>query len=124
MDRIQPIVALLVERPQWSSARIARKIECDPRRVRRYRRLLAETDVEPAAFLDCDVATLDLFFNGRRGAPPRRRVPSFAELEREHPGSSGRSLWRAYAAEAAKKGELPMSYSQFLRRWKAEHERQ
>ena len=115
MERIQPIVRLLLECPEWSNTSIARQVGCDRRRVRRYRDLLAATDLAPEVVAECDAATLHQFFNARRSPPRRHDPPDFTQLRRRHPETSGRELWRTYIAEQEKAGAGPMSYAQFMR---------
>lgn len=113
MECIRPIATLIVERPKWSNTVIANRFGCDRRRVRRYRQLLKGAD--PSAVVACDPDVLRDVLNARPGARQRYTPPDFAQLERDHPGATGRKAWRAYAAHERERGALPMGYSQFMR---------
>jgi hypothetical protein len=125
VERLVPMIDLLVERPHWPNALIARRVGCDRRRVRRYRRIIlsaaaADNDFEPRTLQGCDAATLNRFFNFREktGRSPQYAPPDFQALELRHPGKDGLSLWNVYAAEKALAREPAMSYSQFMRTWR------
>lgn len=120
MDRLKPILSLLVGSPHLSNARIARLVGCDRRRVRRYRRLLAEQPLvwneplTPELLARHTPSTLNRHFNPR---PPQRskyRRLDFVRLERKVPNPvTGRALWRAYVAEHH--ADRPMCYATFMR---------
>lgn len=115
MQRLVPMVQLLIQRPHWPNALIARKVGCDRRRVRRYRRIIAASDLVPDYLYGCDAITLNALFNLRQPPPRKHVMPDFQGLEQRHPGATGLALWRAYLAEQAVSGLPAMSYSQFQR---------
>lgn len=110
MDFSEPIVALLLERPHWPNAAIARRVGCEQRRVRRYRRRVAECGVAPDDIAELDAISVRALLNAR----PMKGVPDFAALLMAHPGASGRTLWRAYV-QTHPSDAVPLSYSQFMR---------
>lgn len=114
MEYIAPIVAALIDQPTLSNAAIARLIDQDERRISRYRRLLAASNVPRSTLRQCDSATLGAYFNRRKGAWVAPR-PDFASLLATYPGLNGKALWRIYWCDCLDRQEEALSYEQFSR---------
>jgi hypothetical protein len=112
MDYSTRIVALLIERPHWSNSALARLVGCEQRRVRRYRRRLAECRAPLAEVESMDAISVRTLLNER----PSKPLPNFVELRAAHPYSTGRGLWRAYVDQHPVDEGAPISYSHFMRR--------
>lgn len=111
MDYSSSIVALLCDHPAWSNSAIARRLGCEQRRVRRYRRVLKECEQPVDELRRLGPSELRTLLNER----PSRPTPDFERLRDDLPHASGRALWRRYAADAHAAGEKPLSRSHFLR---------
>jgi hypothetical protein len=111
MDYSAQIVALLLERPHWSNSAIARRVGCEQRRVRRYRRRLAECGERPDDIRELDPTATRALLNARQ----KKYTPDFARLREMLPHATGRALWRAYVASHSGSDPAPMSYSHFMR---------
>lgn len=124
MHRLPRLIELLVSFPDYSNVRLAHLAECDPRRVRRYRALIAQAFAENKATPDdmrgCQsyVPSLNRFFNPRRRRP-RHASPDYRRLREERPAADGRTLWRAYVEAQHAAGLPAMSYVHFMRRKRA-----
>lgn len=111
MDYSAAIIALLSDYPSWSNAAIARRVGCEQRRVRRYRRVVLECGQPLEELRRLSPSELRTVLNER----PSRTPPDFARLREEFPHASGRGLWRRYVTEALTAGQRPLSRSHFLR---------
>lgn len=111
MDYSGSIVALLCENPSWSSTAVARRLGCEQRRVRRYRRLLKAYEQPLAELRRLPPPELRAMLNVR----PSRPAPDFNRLRDDFPHLTSRPLWRRYVEGALAQGQRPVSYSHFMR---------
>ncbi len=118
LDNFELLIHLLLHNPRETNAAIARTVGCGRRRVRRYRRLLAASNLTAEDLAGCDAQTLNALFNMRTPVTTYA-VPDFVALESALPDRSGRAHWRAYCAASGESSTL--SYPQFMRCRAASH---
>jgi hypothetical protein len=113
VDHSTQIIALLIERPHWSNSAIARRVGCEQRRVRRYRRRLEECGAGEDELRALDAVSVRALLNARQ----RKDTPDFPALLAAHPHATGRALWRAHVAAHLAGNAVPVSYSHFMRHY-------
>lgn len=122
MHRLPRLIDLILANPTSSDRRVADMVGCDPRRVRRYRRLVAHAlDIKwatPEDLRGCPRGALNRFFNPRRRRR-RHATPDYRALIAANPDANGRALWQTYVAQQRAAGLGAMSYVSFMRRKKA-----
>lgn len=115
----QMLKKILVEMANGErNAPIARRLGCDRRTVRRYRRLARTLDACVHDLAALPLEELRAIFNARM---PRHEEPDFAGLAAEFPGSTARFRFERYRERRLAKGRNAMSLSQF-NRLRFEHE--
>lgn len=101
-----------------SNAATARKIGCDRRTVRRYRRIGRLLDLTPSVAATMPSHEIGYVFNARM---PRTEHPKFDDLDREFPQTSARFKYERYRERTADAPKRCVSLSQF-NRLRVEHE--
>lgn len=114
----EQVVHRLLAHPEWSNPRVAAPVGCDPRCVRRYRKLLAAKGLTAADLAGLDAVSIWALFNERAPVHPEDSL-GFDGPDALPAGASAAARWRLYRDRQVAQGRPVLSQRQYVRRWRA-----